>query len=58
MYKIHSDLLGHRGGVLEDLFQLPQDDDNREGLTDERPIELPQVTEQEFEHFLELIYEG
>ncbi|KAI9065085.1 hypothetical protein FKP32DRAFT_1756887 [Trametes sanguinea] len=58
LYKIHADLLGLRGGVLQDLFELPQSSENREGLTDDQPIQLPQVTEREFEHFLELIYDG
>ncbi|TFK86524.1 hypothetical protein K466DRAFT_600269 [Polyporus arcularius HHB13444] len=57
LYKVHADLLGLQGGVLKDLFTLPQSPESREGLTDDRPIVLPQVTKGEFEHYLELIYD-
>ncbi|KAI0697420.1 hypothetical protein C8T65DRAFT_743210 [Cerioporus squamosus] len=58
LYKLHADLLGLKGGVMKDLLELPQSMEGREGLTDDNPIVLPQLTEKEFEHYLDFVYQG
>ncbi|EPS96664.1 hypothetical protein FOMPIDRAFT_1129890 [Fomitopsis schrenkii] len=57
LYRFHRHFLTRRSKVFADLFELPPEAGQlAEGLTDERPIFLEDVTCRDFERLLSLFY--
>ncbi|KAI5122318.1 hypothetical protein M0805_002485 [Coniferiporia weirii] len=57
LFRVHRYFFERDSPVFEDMLSLPQSSDNAlEGVSDENPIRLPQVTATEFAHFLWVFY--
>ncbi|KAG8723387.1 hypothetical protein FRC09_003519 [Ceratobasidium sp. 395] len=58
LFKVHASLLKARSKVFKDMLTPPpsQDDIKPEGLTDEHPIKITDVTASEFRNLLVIFY--
>ncbi|KAK0241235.1 hypothetical protein EDD85DRAFT_818140 [Armillaria nabsnona] len=56
LFKIPSQYFVQHSEVFGDTFSLPQGSQSPEGLSDENPVVLSQVSAIDFEHLLDIIY--
>ncbi|KAK0486309.1 hypothetical protein IW261DRAFT_791106 [Armillaria novae-zelandiae] len=56
LFKIPSYYFVQHSEVFRDTFSLPQGSQSAEGLSDEDPVVLPQISAVDFEHLLDIIY--
>ncbi|KAJ7718402.1 hypothetical protein DFH07DRAFT_1011798, partial [Mycena maculata] len=63
LYKLHSSVLGSRSAFFASMFSLPRGPDASsqvlsEGRVDENPIELPMISQFDFDNLLTYFYKG
>ncbi|KAK0226423.1 hypothetical protein IW262DRAFT_766385 [Armillaria fumosa] len=56
LFKIPSHYFVQHSEVFRDTFSLPQGSQSAEGLSDENPVVLSQISAVDFEHLLDIIY--
>jgi len=57
-YKVHRYLLERESPVFETMFSSPSPFEGQDGESNERPINIPDVTRSEFEALLDFLYNG
>ncbi|KAL0579203.1 hypothetical protein V5O48_002826 [Marasmius crinis-equi] len=58
LFRIHRHFLRRESAVFDGMFDCPEPVEGQEGETDDRPIELPGVTYNEFVALLDHFYKG
>ncbi|KAG1888977.1 uncharacterized protein F5891DRAFT_947212 [Suillus fuscotomentosus] len=58
LFRVHRFFLQRESDVFRTMFVCPPTQDGPEGLTDDKPIVLPEVTVAEFEALLKFLYDG
>ncbi|KAG2159340.1 uncharacterized protein EDB93DRAFT_1115134 [Suillus bovinus] len=58
LFRVHRFFLQRESDVFRTMFVCPPTQDGPEGLSDDKPIVLPDVTVAEFEALLKFLYDG
>lgn len=58
LFRVHRFFLQRESDVFRTMFVCPPTQDGPEGLSDDKPIVLPEVTVAEFEGLLKFLYDG